>query len=650
MAALHERVLVGMVAVAVLLTAVPCLAALSPQWDPEGMVVSSGTGERTAVSIVPDRTGGTYVVWAERLTNRPWHIHAQHLLADGTPAQNWIPEGLRLSPDRDTVSSPIAIADELGGAWVAWFQNRAGIPSIRLALLKAEGPTLDDYSRTLSRVVMISIAPQRKPLLVSAADGSVYVTWQDNTLAAYPGRVAVNRFLATRLQASGFAPDGNTIIGHNAHGVESWLPKAGIVDAMSNLVMPFTGLNHGFCDNGVCYEGSLFFASATMQPNGVVSADLQGWVGGSLIEAVAVASDRHSTLDLYGAASADSHSVVRLSTGPMVRQWATSLGRMDASAFDHRLVQISDGGVFHTSLRPTPTGVELIGDALRADGTRKPALVPLTLYGSDQTTPLSALVPDRHAGVVFLRTSSGASGLDLWLGEYSGNPGLDEGLSPLAVAAGDQSGGALGNSSDGATYAGWVDSRTGTQTVRLQRLVETLPTAIQQVALRTVASSSGVRVRIECGPVESIRLERARLGGDWALLAQLDSGREGFVEYEDRMAPPVGRLGYRATTASGGTSESWVEWKPASGFGLLEVRASSGEGAFRVSLSIEPGQSADLELFDLLGRRLDRVRISSGMVGPESFELGHRGLRSSILLVRLSQGDRRSTMRAVLAR
>lgn len=632
--------------------AAPCLAALAPEWEADGLIVSTGNGERTSISVVPDKTGGTYIVWAEKPTNKPWHIRAQHLLADGTCAENWIPTGLRLSTDRDTVSRPLAIADEQGGAWVAWYQNRFGIPSIRITHLKAEGPTIDDYGRTIARFAMGAVAPQDKLMLASSRDGSVYAMWQDNTAGGYyPKRVAVNRYLSTLYQASGFGGNGNTMMTHSPHGVPEWFPKAGIADTAGALVMPSTSVSHGGCHHDQCWDDYVYYTTTTMYPDGQ-GAEGGGWNSGEggRISAVGLAQDRHTGFDLLIWAGDNAYSISRISLSPVTRQWVRRLSTASNSDFDHRLVRTSDGGSLHLSLRLNATGVDLVGEALQSDGTPKPALSPLTFYGSDQTSPISALVPDRRAGVVFLRSSAGPSGLDLWLGEYSGNPGLDEGLTPFAVAAGDQKDGALGNATDGAIYAAWVDARTGTQTVRVQRLVESLPTATQQVALSAVAASGGVHVRIECGADQAIRLERARLGGDWVLLAQLDSGREGFVEYEDRTDLPVGQVGYRATTALGSSSESWVEWKPAAGFGLLDVRTSPGEGAFRVALSIEPVHPAELELFDLHGRRLDRVRIPSGTVGPESFELGHRGLRSGLLLVRLSQGVRRSSLRAVLVR
>ncbi len=654
--ALHGIALMG-----VLCVATPSHAALAPVWEAGGQIISTGNGERKGLKVVPDQTGGAYFVWAERLTNKPWHIHVQHLLADGSLAENWVPKGLHLSTDRDTVDTPIAVTDEHGGLWVAWLQNRGGFPSVRLTHLRSEGPTEDDLlGRTIARFATVSVYPQRVPMLAPLADGSLYVFWRYDRIPDPWGhlRQAVLRFLPTSALtpniapelAYGFNPDGETMFDsfNGVYDHEEYFSTVGIASPSGSAMTPFSSMVYGSCHHGFCTDTAYGYQIATRGlVYGIKFGSRQG-----LLQAAGVARDRHSSIDLLLRTRTylDSLFVARFQTEPLQESWTRMLGPKDATTFDDRLVQTADGGMFYARLRPSPGGLELVADAFQSDGTPKPALAPLTFYGSDQTSPLSAMVPDSHAGVVFLRSTAGTSGLDLWLGEYSGNPGLDEGLTPFAVAAGDQKDGALGNATDGAIYAAWVDARSGTQTVRVQRLVESLPTATQQVALHAVASSGVVRVRIEAGADETLRLERAVAGGAWEFLSQLDAGREGFVEYEDHPGLAASLLGYRATSRSGSSSETWIEWEPHVAFGLHRVESSGSTGAFIATLSIDPQAPAELELFDLLGRRIDRVRIAAGIGGRQTFELGAAGLRSGVMLVRLNQAGKVATMRAVVLR
>ena len=52
------------VAPCLLCCAVPAFAALAPVWEADGQIISTGNGERTSISVVPDKTGGTYIVAA----------------------------------------------------------------------------------------------------------------------------------------------------------------------------------------------------------------------------------------------------------------------------------------------------------------------------------------------------------------------------------------------------------------------------------------------------------------------------------------------------------------------------------------------------------------------------------------------------------
>jgi len=639
----------GLALAAVVLVASPSFAVLTPSWDRDGLVVSSGDGTRGAITVVPDDRGGVYLVWEERLTDDFLQIHAQHLKSDGTPASGWDIGGLQVSPYYETVSAPIAVGDDHGGLWVVWMQMVFSTPCMRIAHFPADGPVFDDLGQVKSRFVTSSQFTQRSPLLAVSPNGDAHVTWGDDRGPYSTRRRATLRMRRGLVGPSGLAANGTTLnddLGGGSGGyVGHGQPVLTLVSPSRTLVAPHivsTESCHHGCSSAVYWE------FATVDTNLLVDVFYAPLARDGIL-AIAPRADRHSGFDMLVPRVGGGTIVGRItSTG--VTEWSYSIGGSSEPTLDHHVQETSDGGMMYTRLRSTAAGMFVDAAAFGTDGTPLPPIPSVRVDEPGRSSPLVSRAADSRAGVAFVRSITGLQAGDLWLGRVSPGLSSEAALIPLAVAPGEQSGAAMARATDGAILVAWLDTRSGSHEVRMQRLVEESSTPVQAISLFTERVGGAVRLQVRGGANESVRLERSRTANLWESLAELHLDRDGVAVYLDREEQPAGWLGYRAVSGSGSSDEIWIEWAPHVAFGLHSVASTRGSSTFSVSLTIEPQAPADLELFDLLGRRIDRVRIAAGTEGRKSFELGSTALRSGVMLVRLSQAGQVATMRAVVLR
>ena len=100
----------------------------APGWDEQGVAVCAAAGEQRHPRIVADGEGGAFIVWQDQRDGGM--IYAQHLDATGRPAPGWAADGEAVCDAGVLESVPVVCADGVGGAWVAWRDERAGSPRI----------------------------------------------------------------------------------------------------------------------------------------------------------------------------------------------------------------------------------------------------------------------------------------------------------------------------------------------------------------------------------------------------------------------------------------------------------------------------------------------------------------------------------------
>jgi hypothetical protein len=183
------------------------------------------------------------------------------------------------------------------------------------------------------------------------------------------------------------------------------------------------------------------------------------------------------------------------------------------------------------------------------------------------------------------------------------------------------------------------------------------PQAVTTLALLE-ASARPDRVRLAWqanGALAAARLYRRAPGCGWARYASLAPDPAGRLAFEDTNVRPGGRYGYRVgldwdpVERIAGEAEVTV---PLFGFGLAGIRpAPVRDAAARVAFVLSGEGAARLQVFDVAGRVVSARALAGLGPGPHEVPLdAGPHLSPGIYLVRLSEGRRSATARAVVIR
>lgn len=92
-------------------------AAGAALWTPDGIPVSTATGDQKNPEIVPDGAGGAVIVW-----EAPGHAYMQRLDEIGTPL--WTADGVSICPGSGATIGPVILSRGADGVILAWEDGR----------------------------------------------------------------------------------------------------------------------------------------------------------------------------------------------------------------------------------------------------------------------------------------------------------------------------------------------------------------------------------------------------------------------------------------------------------------------------------------------------------------------------------------------
>jgi hypothetical protein len=145
-------------------------------WTNEGITVATGTGHQTVVQLVPDGSGGAFVVWQDRLDRLDMdkNLFAQRL--DGEGSLLWsVPTTITAASNEQFNAH--AAPDGVGGLLVTWGDLRDPEDSnVYAQRISADGAVLWEPDGVL---VSADPALQRPALIVPDGTGGAYVAWYD---------------------------------------------------------------------------------------------------------------------------------------------------------------------------------------------------------------------------------------------------------------------------------------------------------------------------------------------------------------------------------------------------------------------------------------------------------------------------------------
>lgn len=122
---LSRNLLIGALAASILLFFLPLGGIASNRWTANGIPVCTAPGTQRRAECVPDGSGGTIIVWEDKRSMN-FDIYAQRLSPAGIPL--WGSNGVAVCTAADHQLYPKLVPDGNGGAFIAWYDNRAGVP------------------------------------------------------------------------------------------------------------------------------------------------------------------------------------------------------------------------------------------------------------------------------------------------------------------------------------------------------------------------------------------------------------------------------------------------------------------------------------------------------------------------------------------
>ena len=170
------------------------------QWTASGVpvrVLPIDVGYDDLVAV-PDGSGGVIIAWADPRSGNP-DIYAQHLNASGTPL--WTVNGGPVCISPGMQGDPLALEDGLGGAWIAWLDDRNGNVDVFARHINTAG-TLDGPPGGLA--ICTATGDQTEINVAPDEAGGMIIVWQDP-------RTGTSDIYAQRVNLAGsvqWAPNG----------------------------------------------------------------------------------------------------------------------------------------------------------------------------------------------------------------------------------------------------------------------------------------------------------------------------------------------------------------------------------------------------------------------------------------------------------
>jgi hypothetical protein len=252
---------------------------------------------------------------------------------------------------------------------------------------------------------------------------------------------------------------------------------------------------------------------------------------------------------------------------------------------------------------------------------------------------VEALVSDSSANAVFFLNSHPDGFLGPGLGVEVG-----DGPKGLAVADFDRDG-----------HADVAVALAGADAVAI--LLGTGPDTPTSVLVSLIDVHTGdgrVTLRWQTSGAAAFAVERAGETGVWQEVSTISPDGVGIVRFVDGDFRPGTRYGYRLRALGDDNGAVWGEiWVDVPGGARLALRGAinPSRSTIRVAFSLESSAPASLELFDLMGRRVDARQVGALGPGEHSLALGTaRSLAPGLYVVRLTSEGRSMTAKALLTR
>ncbi|MBI5710366.1 MAG: hypothetical protein HZC42_08705 [Candidatus Eisenbacteria bacterium] len=575
-------------------------------------------------------------------------VRAQHLLADGTIASNWTPDGTRLCLGTTDGVSSAAVSDGHGGAIVVWVDNRTGDGDLYAQRFTAPGSIAAGWPAD-GVPLCTARGSQYRAALTSDGDGGAVVVWQDF-------RAGNGDLYAQRITAAGqvvWTADGLPVC---VDPSEQAAPTVA-ADAAGGAFMAWQDRRNGrpalylqhLTSSGAVADGfSGGGNSVAPSDSAEFNPALAGCPGGGAM--LAWEDHRSGTPTIYG---------LKLSSdGSPAALWpAQGIVLAPRPGAQQDPVLVSDGGdgaIVVWCDRSTDRG-DIIAQRVRGTGEFPwgPGGVEVCAAAGEQGAP--AVVVDSLGGVIVGwedRRARGQSDLYAQRLSAAGAVRWSPGGVPVCIAGGDQYSLALSSDGTGGAIATWSDSRGGSAA----SFFAARPIYHGPIPRLQSVKANPTRVELvwqsEPGDDRSYAVARQRPGGAWTELTGLRPNADGLLRLTDEHLQPGEHLEYRLKGAARDAEVILgvvpVDLPLPKPLALRYARWERGWGGIHVAYTLATSEYAKLELFDVGGRRVASRDL--GNPGPGDYDAQLPSVAAGVYFVRLTQGRVERTAKAVVLR
>ncbi|MBI5170517.1 MAG: hypothetical protein HZA61_13600 [Candidatus Eisenbacteria bacterium] len=171
-------------------------AAGTTDWGQPAVPVSVAVGYQSNSHVLPDGSGGVWVVWQHDPTDdmMSTDIYVQHFDTNGAPS--FAANGLAVCTATGRQIEPQIVSDGGSGVYVAWQDRRAGVSNNDVYAQHVTA--LGVVSWTAGGVAVCTASrDQVTPVLVADGVGGAIVAWTDLRVADEEERIFAQRFDAT---------------------------------------------------------------------------------------------------------------------------------------------------------------------------------------------------------------------------------------------------------------------------------------------------------------------------------------------------------------------------------------------------------------------------------------------------------------------
>jgi hypothetical protein len=145
------------------------------RWTTNGVAIVTTVGDQNALAMVSDGLGGAIIAWQDNRNGADWDIYAQRINALGQV--QWTTNGVAISTAASNQAEPAIVCDGAGSAIITWIDYRSGTNyDIYAQRIKSYGVV-----QWTANGVPISNAAndQTAPTIISDDSDGAIITWSD---------------------------------------------------------------------------------------------------------------------------------------------------------------------------------------------------------------------------------------------------------------------------------------------------------------------------------------------------------------------------------------------------------------------------------------------------------------------------------------